>query len=76
MHKSMNIYQDESGCLGFKVASSKYFVVALLCPQNGKHLSNIVRKFKGTSIKSNWPKTLEIKAHNLFVAKSDPRIPI
>jgi hypothetical protein len=71
----MNIYQDESGCLGFKKGSSKFFAVALVCPQNSKHLSNIVRKFKGRLIKSGWPKTVEIKAHNLFVAQSDARIP-
>jgi hypothetical protein len=71
----MNIYQDESGCLGFKQGSSEYFVVAILCPQNNKHLYNVVRKFKGTLIKSGWPKTVEIKAHNLFIASIDPRIP-
>jgi hypothetical protein len=27
----MNILQDESGCLGFKSGSSKYFVVVVLC---------------------------------------------
>jgi hypothetical protein len=71
----VNIYQDESGCLGFKNNSSRYFAVALLCPQNSKHLSNLMRKFKGSLIMSNWPKNIEVKAHNLFMAKSDPRIP-
>jgi hypothetical protein len=71
----MNIYQDESGCLGFKTGSSKYFVVALLCPSRSKHLSNVLRKFKGTLIKSGWPSIIEIKAHNLFTATSDPRVP-
>ncbi|MEE9176526.1 MAG: DUF3800 domain-containing protein [Thermodesulfobacteriota bacterium] len=70
----MNIYQDESGCLGFNSGSSKYFVVALLCPKNSKHVSNVIRKFKGRLIKDGWPKSIEIKAHNLFVAKTDDRI--
>ena len=71
----MNIYQDESGCLGFNAGSSKYFVVALLCPQNNKHLANVIRKFKGRIIKSGWPNNVEIKAHNLFVARTDNKIP-
>jgi hypothetical protein len=72
----MNIYQDESGDLGFKNSSSQYFVVALLCPQNNKHLSNVTRKFKGDVIQAGWPKSLEVKAHNLYTAKSNPDIPI
>ena len=71
----MNIYQDESGCFGFNTGSSKYFVVALLCPSNSKHLSNVVRKFKGTLINNGWPKQIEVKAHNLFVSRTDIRIP-
>lgn len=72
----MNIYQDESGCFGFNRGSSKYFVVALLCPKESKHISNVMRKFKGSLIKkAAWPKNVEIKAHNLFVAQSDVRIP-
>jgi hypothetical protein len=71
----MNIYQDESGCFGFNAGSSKYFVVALLCPKNSKHVSNVVRKFKGSLIKDGWPKQIEIKAHNLFVSKTDGRVP-
>lgn len=72
---NMNIYQDESGCLGFNAGSSKYFVVALLCPRNSKHIANVMRKFKGRIIKSGWPKNVEIKAHNLFLARTDSRIP-
>jgi len=71
----MNIYQDESGCLGFNAGSSNYFVIALLCPQNSKHIANIIRKFKGRVIKDGWPKSIEIKAHNLFVATTGSRIP-
>jgi len=71
----MNIYQDESGCLGFNKGSSEYFVVTLLCPSNSKYLTNVVRKFKGKLIRDGWPKQIEIKAHNLFVARTNPRIP-
>jgi hypothetical protein len=72
---NMNIYQDESGCLGFSAGSSKYFVVALLCPLNSKHMANVMRKFKGHIIKAGWPKDVEIKGHNLFMAGIDSRIP-
>jgi len=71
----MNIYQDESGCLGFQSGSSKYFGIALLCPNNSKHVGNVIRKFKGKLIKVGWPKGYEIKAHNLFVAGTDRRVP-
>jgi hypothetical protein len=71
----MNIFQDESGCLGFNRGSSKYFIVALLCPENSKHLGHIIRKFKGKLIKSSWPKTVEIKATHLHMAKYNTYIP-
>lgn len=71
----MNIYQDESGCFGFHTGSSKHFVVALLCPQNSKHISNVMRKFKGSLISNGWPRKIEIKAHNLFIARSNKDIP-
>jgi hypothetical protein len=64
----MNIFQDESGCLGFKTGSSKFYVVALLCTENSKHVSNVIRKFKGKLIKSGWPNEIEIKAHHLITA--------
>jgi hypothetical protein len=71
----MNIYQDESGCLGFQKGSSDYFVVTILCPDNSKHLGHLIRKFKGTLIKSGWPRDIEIKAHNLFLSNINPKIP-
>jgi hypothetical protein len=71
----MNIFQDESGDLGFKPGSSKYFVVTLLCPENSKHLGNIMRKFKGRIIKAGWPNTIEIKATHLHMAHCNSDIP-
>ena len=71
----MNIFQDESGDLGFKFGSSKYFIITLLCPQNSKHLSNVVRKFKGRLIKLGWPNTIEIKATHLHMAHCNSDIP-
>jgi hypothetical protein len=71
----MNIFQDESGCLGFEAGSSKYFIVALLCPEDSKLLGHIVRKFKGNLISKGWPKTKEIKATHLHMAKYDPQVP-
>jgi hypothetical protein len=72
----MNIFQDESGCLGFEAASSKFFIITLLCPDNSKHLSNVIRKFKGDIIKAGWPKDIEIKANHLHMAKYNNNIPI
>lgn len=86
--EGMNIFQDESGCLGFEAGSSKFYVVALLCTENSKRLGNVIRKFKGRLIKSGWPNDLEIKAHHLITAdrnrevlrnyryKDTPEIPI
>jgi len=71
----MNLYQDESGCLGFKLGSSKYYVVVILCCDEAKRISNIVRKFKGQIIKDGWPKYIEIKAFNLFHAPYNSTIP-
>ena len=72
----MNLYQDESGCLGFKSGSSKYFVVVILCSDEPKRISNVIRKYKGQLIKNGWPKNIEIKAYNLFHAPVDSRIPM
>lgn len=74
--KHMNIYQDESGCLGFKEGSSKFYVVVLLCTQESKHIANVIRKFKGRIIKAGWPKGFEIKAAHLFQAKYNPKVPV
>lgn len=71
----MNIFQDESGCLGFQPGSSKFFIITLLCPDNSKHLGNIIRKFKGEILQSGWPKNIEIKANHLHMARHDNRIP-
>lgn len=71
----MNIFQDESGCLGFKLGSSKYFVVTLLCTENSKHLGHIIRKFKGNLVKNGWPRQIEIKANHLHMAKYNDDIP-
>ena len=72
----MNIYQDESGCLGFKAGSSKYFVIVLLCTEKSKRLGNIIRKEKGKLIKAGWPKEIEIKANHLYYAPRDEKIPV
>lgn len=71
----MNLYQDESGDLGFKAGSSKYFVVVILCSEESKRISNVVRKFKGQLIKAGWPSDIEIKAHNLYDTPRNRDIP-
>ena len=72
----MNIFQDESGDLGFQTGSSRFYVVVLLCTENSKHIGNIIRKFKGQIIKSGWPRDLEIKAHHLITANRNFDIPL
>lgn len=74
--EDMNIFQDESGCLGFEAGSSRFYVVVLLCTENSKHIGNVIRKFKGRTIKSGWPKDLEIKAHHLITADRNIDVPI
>ena len=34
-----------------------------------------MRKFKGALIHAGWPRDIEIKAHNLYMANADARIP-
>ena len=72
----MNIFQDESGCLGFSQGSSDFFIITLLCPDDSKHLSNVIRKFKGDLLNAGWPKNIEIKANHLHMAKYNNDIPI
>lgn len=58
------IYIDESGDLGTKEASSKYFVMAAIKVENSKKLENIIKKtrrdFKKKMLTSN-----EVKGGNL-----------
>ena len=58
------IYIDESGDLGTKKASSKYFVMAAVKVENSKKLENIIKKtrrdFKKKMLTSN-----EVKGGNL-----------
>lgn len=58
------IYIDESGDLGTKKASSKYFIMAAIKVENSKKLDNIIKKtrrdFKKKMLTSN-----EIKGGNL-----------
>ena len=58
------IYIDESGDLGTKKASSKYFVMAAVKVENSKQLENIIKKtrrdFKKKMLTSN-----EVKGGNL-----------
>lgn len=71
----MNVFQDESGDLGFKAGSSKFFVIALLCPKDSKHFGHVIRKFKGHLIRVGWPNTIEIKATHLHMAQYEDSIP-
>ncbi len=71
----MLIFSDESGELGFHDASSKYYVVALLCTNQSKRLKRVVQEFDAYLVRQGWPKDVEVKASTLFNCKRDRRIP-
>jgi hypothetical protein len=49
--------------------------VVILCSDESKRISNVIRKFKGQLIKAGWPVGIEIKAHNLYDAPRNRDIP-
>lgn len=71
----MLIFADESGELGFKNGSSRYYVVGLLCTDQSKTLKKAVQEFDAYLIRRGWPKDIEIKAATLFNCKRDETIP-
>ena len=60
------IFLDESGELGFKPASSKYFVITLLSCDEGEiyTLRRIIKKVRAKIIKKKLKKYPEIKGNN------------
>src|SRR3989344_2600599 len=60
------IFLDESGELGFKESSSKYFVITLLSCDEGEIyiLRRIVKKVRGKIIKKKIKKFPELKGNN------------
>lgn len=60
------IFLDESGELGFKESSSKYFVIALLSCDEGElySLRRIMKKVRSKIIKKKMKKYPEIKGNN------------
>ena len=60
------IFLDESGELGFKPASSKYFIITLLSCDEGELyvLRRIIKKVRGKVIKKKVKKYPELKGNN------------
>jgi len=60
------IFLDESGELGFKPASSKYFVISLLSCDEGEiyAIKRIIRKVRAKIIKKKLKKYPELKGNN------------
>src|SRR3989338_95902 len=60
------IFLDESGELGFKDSSSKYFVITLLSCDGGEiySLRRIIKRVRGKLIKKKIKKYPELKGNN------------
>ncbi len=69
------LYLDESGELGRKPGSSRYFVITILCTDRPKALAKRVKKEKGRLYGGGWPKDVEIKGTTLWGAEHIPGIP-
>jgi len=63
----VNIFLDESGDLGFGGGSKFFIITTLVIPiANSKNLSRRVKRFNARQYRNGWPKTVEIKATNLW----------
>jgi Protein of unknown function (DUF3800) len=70
------LFIDESGELGQKEGSSKFFLVAALCTENVKELEKRLWKEKAKLYNAGWPKGVEIKGTTLWGADHIPGIPL
>ncbi len=68
------IFVDESGDLGFGCGTN-YFILAMVVPKVGKHLSKAIKNFNAHLIRNGWNPTVEIKATNVWHAGRNPDIP-
>ncbi len=57
---------DESGCLGFKLNSSRFFSISLLCCNHydEKKVRNIIKKIRQRKLKKKLKRYSELKANN------------
>ena len=68
------IFIDESGDLGFG-CGSRYFVLALVAPKEGRRLSKFIKNFNAHLIGRGWNRSVEIKATNVWHAGRNSAIP-
>ena len=69
------IFVDESGDLGFG-CGTKFFILALVAPIEGKRLSKAIKNFNAHLIRNGWNPSVEIKATNVWHAARNTSIPI
>lgn len=69
------LYIDESGELGRKAGSSKFFLITALSTANPKALKKRIWKQKAALYNEGWPKDIEIKGTTLWGAGHNSRIP-
>jgi len=60
----MFIYLDESGDLGFKKGSSKYFIITLLKTKDEKSIRRCIKKIRQRKLNKKLKQVPEIKANN------------
>lgn len=72
---AINLYMDESGELGQKPGSSKFFLITILSTSHPKALRKRVKREKAKLYNAGWPKGVEIKGTTLWGADHIPQIP-
>lgn len=70
-----HLYMDESGELGQKPGSSKFFLICLLSTKSPKALKKRIAKAKAELYNLGWPKDLEIKGTSLWGAEHQRGVP-
>lgn len=70
-----HLFIDESGELGSKAGSSRFFLITLLSTQSLKALEKRLWKEKAKLYNEGWPKSVEIKGTSLWGAEHNKNIP-
>lgn len=70
-----HLFMDESGTLGFGTGGTKYFVLALVAPSQGRKLAKAIKNINAHLIRNGWPPEVEIKATNVWYSPKHPEIP-
>lgn len=71
----IHVFIDESGELGTKAGSSRFFLIAMLSVPSPRALEKRIWKEKAKLYNAGWPKDLEIKGTSVWGCQHNPRIP-